>query len=145
MTSKLSLQERTLRLRDLMRNATDLSEPVNYFMANLAHDRKFLRQSKIGNPGLGPILDTITRRVFGPAIPATLMKFRRYGKLWHGGGVVGVHPLVVMHPLVAIYHTEIDIGIFSVHTGSRFERTRFTMRGNSPVSDEHGTDTDDLS
>ena len=138
MTSKLSLQERMVRLRDLMRNATDVSEPISYFLANLTNDRKFMRQSKPGNPGLGPILDTIAHRVFGPARPATLMKFRRYGKLWHGGGVVGVHPAV------AIYHTELDIGIISVHTGRRNETTRFTVLGGSPVPDEHGTDRDDL-
>lgn len=138
MTSKLSLQERMVRLRDLMRNATDVSEPVSYFLANLANDRKFMRQSKRGNPGLGPILHTIVRRVFGPATPAPLMKFRRYGKLWHGGGIVGVHPAVV------IYHTELDIGILAVHTGRRRETTRFTVLGGSSVPDEHGTDTEGL-
>ena len=138
MTSKLSLQERMIRLRDLMQNAADLYEPIDYFVQSLASERKFIRQSKRGNPRLTPILHSIARRNFGPETPAPRMKFRRYGKLWHGGEFVGVDPAV------AIYHTELDIGIFAVHIGRRRETTRFTVLGGSPVPDEHETDTDDL-
>jgi hypothetical protein len=46
MMKKLSRHARVARLRDLMESATDLTEPVNYFLDHLAEDRKFMRRSQ---------------------------------------------------------------------------------------------------
>jgi hypothetical protein len=111
MTRKLSRRERVARLRDLMQNATDLSKPVNYFSAKLAGDRKFIRQSKPGDPELDEVLRAIAQRVFGPGTPIQHQRFLRYGQLWHGVCFVGPNPAVVL------YHAEIDTGILTVYTG----------------------------
>ena len=136
MTRKLSRRERLARLRDLMQSAADLSEPVNYFLAKLASDQKFIRQSKPGDPGLGEILETVAERFCEPGTPVSLAVFYRYAKLWHGLCLFGSQGATVL------YHAGIDVGIVALPMGERTKLVRFSVLATSPAPGVDGADTE---
>lgn len=138
MTNKPSRRERLARFRDLMRNAADLSEPVNYFLDHLAGDREFIRESQPGDPGLDEILVTVAARLCGPGTPLRASLFLQCGELWHGSCVFGRRIATIL------YDRGSDVGIVALPLGDRTELVRFSVLMGFPVSGEHGTDTEGL-
>ena len=107
-TRPASRRQRLARLRDLMHSACDLSEPVTYFLDQLAQDPVFCRRSQPGDPGLDPILRAIAVAVFGPGGVVRERSLRCYGGLWHGRCVFASGEATVL------YHGDVDVGIIDL-------------------------------
>ena len=108
-------------LRDLMKNATDLAEPVNYFLDHLAEDRAFMQQSTWDAPRLDTVLAATAEKLLGPGTVVQLAIFQRSGELAHGTCMFGVLPATVL------YDSGINVGIVAVPTGGKTELMRFRV------------------
>ena len=132
MVKKPSRRARVARLRDLMQDATHLSEPVEYFLDHLAEDRKFIRQSQSAVLEPGGLLDAAIHRIaahlFGPGTQVGGAMLVRYEKLWHGSCALGGRLATVL------YHSGIDVGLLAVPAGGQTELVRFTVIRPAPLS-----------
>ncbi len=117
-----SRRRRLTRLRDLMHSACDLSEPVTYFLDQLARDTVFCQRSAPGDPGLDPILQAIAVAVFGPGGAVGERSFHCYGPLWHGRCVFASGEATVL------YHGGVDVGIVDMPLEGGRAFLRFTTR-----------------
>jgi hypothetical protein len=120
MTRRHSRKQRLTRLRDLMVNACDLTEPIDYFLEQLANDPVFVCRSVPGEPAFDPILRTIADHLLGPGAPGN-WNFLRHGALWHGGCPVGERVAL------ALYHERLDIGILAIPVDGARMLIRFTV------------------
>jgi hypothetical protein len=117
-----SRHQRLARLRDLMNSACDLSEPLTYFLDQLARDPVFCQRSAPGDPGLDSILQAIAVAVFGPSGAAGERSFHCYGALWHGRCVFASGEATVL------YHGEVDVGIVDMPLEGGRAFLRFNTR-----------------
>jgi hypothetical protein len=115
-------RRRLARLRDLMRSACDLEEPVAYFLDQLARDPLFCEGSASGDPGLDPILQAIALCVFGPGGVVGERSFRCLDGLWHGRCAFDSGDSLVL------YHCEVDVGIVDMPLDGGRAFLRFTTR-----------------
>jgi hypothetical protein len=115
-------RRRLARLRDLMVNACNLEEPVEYFRAQLAGDPVFCARSVPGDPGLDPILHAIVAVVYGPAGVVRERSFRRLRGLWHGRCVFPSGDAFVL------YHGGVDVGIVDMPLDGGRAFLRFSTR-----------------
>lgn len=108
------------RLRNFMLHATDLSQPVSYFLDHLASDPVFLEQSEPGDPDLDIVLQALGHCVLGLAPPLGTRRFFRNGLLWHGCCAFGAATATVL------YHVGIDIGLMAIQVEDQHATIRFT-------------------
>lgn len=108
------------RLRNLMLHATDLSQPVSYFLDHLAGDPAFLEQSVPGDPDLDVVLHALGHYVLGLAPPLGARRFFRNGPLWHGCCAFGATAATVL------YHVGLDIGLMAIQLEDQHATVRFT-------------------
>lgn len=108
------------RLRNLMMQAGDLSQPMSYFLDHLASDEVFLQQSVPGNPELDDVLHAIGRCALGLEEPPGTRRFFRNGPLWHGCCSFGARAATVL------YHDGVEIGLLAVPLEDQHAIVRFT-------------------
>lgn len=124
-----SARRRMNRLRNFMLHATDLSQPVRYFLDHLASDPVFLEQSEPGDPDLDIVLQALGHCVLGLEPPLGTRRFFRNGPLWHGGCAFGAATATVL------YHVGIDIGLMAIQIEDQHATIRFTRVSCESVPD----------
>jgi hypothetical protein len=108
------------RLRNLMLRASDLSQPMSYFLDHLATDPVFLQESVPGDPDLDIILQALGQYVLGLGHPLGMRRFFRNGELWHGCCTFGAAAATVL------YHGGTDIGLLAIPLEDQHATIRFT-------------------
>jgi hypothetical protein len=108
------------RLRNLMLRASDLSQPMSYFLDHLATDPVFLQDSVPGDPDLDIILQALGQYVLGLGHPLGMRRFFRNGELWHGCCTFGAAAATVL------YHGGTDIGLLAIPLEDQHATIRFT-------------------
>ena len=124
---RTKLKQKVSKLRKLVARAKDISEPVKYFMDNLAADPELLQSSRRGEQlKLESVLVALAEKHFGEPKPIRMALFLLCGNLWHGPCFLGSSPTTF------IYFSDIDIGVITICSGEKTDYYRFSILQHSP-------------